>query len=106
LSGAIAAIFLISTTAVLTQNAGASCLSDITGIDINIPKGTISFSQPHPEDIPQAIQNLPRDVVNALNPAGNDLAFLIRQANAQASGSATTMPPDIRQRLTPFFPPQ
>jgi hypothetical protein len=106
LSGAIAAILFISTTSILPQNARGSWLSDITGIDVNIPKGTISFSQPHPEDIPKAIQNLPRDVINALNPAGNNLAFLIRQANAQASGSTIQMPADIRQTLTPFFPPQ
>ena len=45
-------------------------------------------------------------MLNALNPHANELAFLIRQANAQASGSAMSMPSNIRQTLTPFFPPQ
>ncbi len=34
------------------------------------------------------------------------MAFFVRQANAQASGSARPMPADIRNVLTPFFPPE
>jgi tetratricopeptide (TPR) repeat protein len=86
------------------QNAQASDLSNITGIDINIPAGTISFSTPRPDAIPAMIKNLPTDVLEALNPAGQELAFAVREAQAQARNGAQPIPPNIRTLLLPFFP--
>ena len=45
------------------EYAAASDLSKITGIDINIPAGTISFSTPRPDAIPDMLKNLPNDVL-------------------------------------------
>jgi tetratricopeptide (TPR) repeat protein len=86
------------------QSAWASDLSKITGIDINIPAGTISFSTPQPQAIPDMLKNLPTDVLELLNPYGLKLAFMIREARAQALNSAQPMPPNIRALLVPFFP--
>jgi hypothetical protein len=51
--------FALTTTLLLLQaeNADASWLSKITGIDINIPAGTISFDVPRPDAIPDMIKN-------------------------------------------------
>lgn len=85
--------------------ARASWLSDITGIDVNVPEGKISINQPRPQDIPQMIQHLPRDSANFfLNPLGPKLAFLIRQAHAQAEPSSQPIPQNIRSILAPYFP--
>ena len=88
-------------------NLGASWLSDITGIDINIPRGTINFGTPRPERIPQMLQNLPKDVgVFLLNPlAGGGLAFAIRQAKEQARQNCGPMPQEVTSTLSAFFPP-
>jgi tetratricopeptide (TPR) repeat protein len=86
------------------QNAHASDLSKITGIDINIPAGTISFSTPRPDAIPDMLKNIPNDVLDLLNPYGLKLAFLIRQAQAQARNGAQPIPPNIRAQLVTFFP--
>jgi hypothetical protein len=52
------------------------------------------------------LQNLPKDAATFfLNPAGPGLAFLIRQAYAQAAQSAQPMPANIAQALSPYFPP-
>jgi hypothetical protein len=86
---------------------GASGLSDITGIDINIPGGTITFGTPRIDRIPQVVQNLPKDVgVFLLNPlAGGGLAFAIRQAKEEARGHCVPMPPQVTATLSAFFPP-
>jgi tetratricopeptide (TPR) repeat protein len=84
--------------------AYASFLSEITGIDINVPAGTISFHAPHPEVIPEMLRNLPQDIMYFLSPAAQQLAFLIRQAQAQASPGSQPIPPLIRERLKWFFP--
>jgi hypothetical protein len=91
----------------LPGNANASWLSDITGVDVNIPAGTISFGVPQPAAIPQMLQNLPQDVAIFLaNPfAGAGLAFAIRQAKAAAHQACVPMPPQVVSTLTPFFPP-
>jgi len=86
------------------ENAQASWLSKITGIDINIPAGTISFSAPQPQAIPDMLKNLPTDVLQLLNPYGLKLAFLIREARAQALNSAQPMPSNMRSLMAPFFP--
>jgi len=88
----------------MTVSAQASWLSKITGIDINIPAGTISFSTPQPGAIPDMLKNLPTDLLEALNPYGQKLAFLIREAQAQALNGAQPIPPYIRGKLLNFFP--
>ncbi len=86
--------------------AQASWLSDITGIDINIPAGTVEVHTPRPQDIPQMLQNLPKDVGQALlNPLGAVLATTIRQAAAQARWGAQPIPAEIRNVLSPYFSP-
>jgi len=83
----------------------ASGLSDITGINIDIPAGRISVGPPDPSAIPRVVSNLPRDAQNFfLNPAGSGLAVLIRNAEAQAKGSSRPMPQKIRSILAPYFP--
>ena len=66
--------------------ASASWLSDITGVDINLPRGSITFGPPRPDCIPMTLQNLPKDAaVFLLNPvAGNALALAIRQPKESA----------------------
>jgi len=83
-----------------------SWLSDITGIDINIPAGTVSVGVPHPQAIPQMLQHLPQDIGQAfLNPVGAVLATAIRNGAAQANWSARPLPPQVVQLLSPYFPP-
>jgi len=101
----VRAIIVTAVLGIFANHANASWLSDITGVDVNVPAGRLSVHQPHPEHIPQAIQNLPRDAINFLNPVGNQMAFLVREANAQASGSAEPIPSNIRSTLAPFSPP-
>lgn len=84
--------------------ARASWLSEITGVDINIPAGTISFRVPRPDAIPDMLKNLPQDILEALNPQGQQLAFLIREAQAQAKNGAQPIPAAIRSLLQSFFP--
>ena len=99
------AVLLLILGSSIFGRGSASWLSNITGVDFNIPAGTLQISQPHPENIPQALQNFPRDAMNFLSPAGDALAFAIRHANVQASGSAMPIPSNIRAILVPFFPP-
>jgi hypothetical protein len=61
---------------------------DHRDIDINIPAGTISFSTPRPDAIPDMLKNLPNDVLYLMNPYGLELAFMIREAQAQARNGA------------------
>lgn len=88
-------------------NLSASWLSDITGIDINVPSSTITFGTPRIDEIPQMVQNLPKDVgVFLLNPlAGGGLALAIRQAKAQARPHCVPIPPEVTGKLSAFFPP-
>lgn len=95
---------MLAATALLHSSAHASWLSKITGVDVDIPSMTLRLDRPHPEAIPDAIRHLPQDAINFLNPAGVRLAFLLRQAHAQAIGSAQPIPERIRDRLTAFFP--
>lgn len=86
--------------------ARASWLSDATGINIDIPKGQISFGPPQPQAIVPMLQHLPQDAAQFfLNPAGDALAFAIRQAEALARNDCQPVPPAIQQALSPFFPP-
>lgn len=99
----VAAVALIG---LAVTSASASWLSDITGVNIDVPAGRFSLSAPRPQDIPAMIQHLPNDAANFfLNPAGPALAFEIRQAYAQAHGSAQLMPAEMKALLSPYFPP-
>lgn len=90
----------------LATPAHGSWVSDITGVEINVPAGRISFSTPRPDHIPQMLQNLPKDLGQALlNPAGAALATVIRHGAAQAQWSSQPVPSEIRRVLEPFFPP-
>lgn len=88
--------------------AQASWLSEITGIDIDLNRGRVAVKPPNLGAIPQMIQNLPKDVGQAmLNPAAPILATAIRFSRGQALNRGTQpIPPHIRQELAPYFPPQ
>ena len=90
----------------LPSLASASWLSDITGVDVNVPKGSITFGAPRPDRIPLMLQNLPKDAaVFFLNPyAGNALAFAIRQAKESARKVCVPIPASVQQTLSSFFP--
>lgn len=92
--------------------ASASWLSEIAGVDINVPAGTISISNPKPEAIPEMLKNLPADVlefaINCLLTKGVCpgvwMATMVRQAKAQVQGIAQPIPNYIRPLLVNFFP--
>jgi len=85
----------------------ASWLSEITGIDVDLNRGRVEVKAPNLSAIPQMIQNLPKDVGQAmLNPAAPALATAIRFSRGQALNRGTQgIPTEIRQALTPYFPP-
>jgi hypothetical protein len=91
----------------LALQANASWLSDITGVDINVPNNSITFGVPRPDRIPQMLLNLPKDVAIFLaNPyAGSALAYAIRQAKESARKVCAPIPPTVVQTLSQFFPP-
>lgn len=102
----IASLLLAAVFVCEWRPALASWVSDITGINIDIPGQKFEIGTPNPAAIPQMLQNLPRDSANFfLTPGGPPLAFAIRQAEANALRSAKRMPDYIRQQLVPFFPP-
>lgn len=94
-------------TSIMTAESEASWLSEITGIDIDLNRGSISVKPPDLGAIPGMIQNLPKDVGQALlNPAAPALASIIRFSRGQAlNRGVNPMPPHIKQVLTPYFPP-
>lgn len=97
------ALLLIVT---LPRVACASWLSDITGIDINAPAGTVTLGVPRPDRIPMMLQNLPKDLaIFLLNPLlGGGLAYKIREAKASAHKVCVPIPAAVKMTLTPFFP--
>lgn len=92
----------------ITESAQASWLSEITGVDVDLNRGTVSIKPPNLEAIPPMIQNLPKDVGQALlNPAAPALATAIRFSRGQAlNRGVQPMPDQVRQQLAPYFPPQ
>lgn len=88
--------------------AFGSWLSEITGIDIDLNRGSVQVKPPNLGAIPQMIQNLPKDVGQAmLNPAAPALATAIRFSRGQAlNRGAQPIPAAVRQELSPYFPPQ
>ena len=83
----------------------ASWLSNITGIDINVPAGTVTVGRPNPAAIPDMLRHLPNDVRQfVMNPTGSATATAIRHAAAQARHGSRPIPPEIRATLAPYFP--
>ena len=90
-----------------STGASASWLSDFTGINVDIPGRKFSVGAPNPQAIPQMLQHLPQDAANFfLSPGGPPLALFIRSAESQALPSARPIPSDLRQMLSPYFPPE
>lgn len=91
-----------------SAGANASWLSEITGVDIDLNRGTISVKPPNLGAIPPMIQNLPKDVGQAmLNPAAPVVATAIRFSRGQAlNRGVQPIPAAVRQELAPYFPPQ
>jgi Domain of unknown function (DUF4157) len=101
----VSAIILACYLFVQPTQIYASWLSDITGININVPAGRITIGPPRPDRIPQMLQNLPKDAAQFfLNPVGSSLAFAIRQAKEQAKNGCQPVPATIIQTLSRFLP--
>jgi Domain of unknown function (DUF4157) len=100
----IAATLLFS----FNTTSQASWLSEITGIDVDLNRGRVAVKAPNLAAIPQMIQNLPKDVGQALlNPAAPAVATAIRFSRGQAlNRGVQPIPANIRQDLAPYFPPQ
>ena len=94
---------------VLTSvNVHASWLSEITGINVDLNRGSVSVKTPNIGAIQPMIQNLPKDVGQLLlNPTAPALATAIRFSRGQAlNRGVQSIPSAIRQELSPYFPPQ
>jgi hypothetical protein len=104
-SSDFAAIIMGALALDVAPPASASWLSDITGINIDVPAEKFEIGTPNLAAIPQMLQHLPQDAANFfLSPGSSPLAFLIRQTEASAASSAQPIPADIRQLLAPYFP--
>src|SRR5262245_11767249 len=82
--------------------AHASWLSDVTGVDINVPEGTIHVDAPDLsaiERLPDVIQSLPESLPGELS----GLAAAIRNARSRAIQTASPIPWQIRQQLAPYI---
>lgn len=90
------------------QPVHSSWFSEITGVDVDLNRGTVSVKAPNLGAIPEMIENLPKDVAQfCLNPAGSGLATAIRFSRGQALNRGTQqIPSNIRQELLPYLPPQ
>jgi len=91
---------------VIAMDARASWFSEITGVDVDVNKGTVSVKPPNLAAIPQMLQHLPKDVGQALlNPAAPIVAQAIRTSRQQAiNRGVSPIPPGVRQQLAPYFP--
>lgn len=91
----------------VTQTNAQSFLARITGIDVDLNRGTVSVKAPEIKAIPQMIQNLPKDVGQALlNPNAPVLASAIRFSRGQAlNRGVQAIPANVKQQLAPYFPP-
>src|SRR5690242_6180157 len=103
------AIFVVTGLAILCAGSTrASLLSDGTGINIDVSRGTVTVGTPQPlgalQQIPGELQRFPQTVANLANPAGLALAAAIRNSNAQARHSCRPAPADIYQTIGAFFP--
>jgi hypothetical protein len=88
-----------------TPLAEASWLSDITGINIDIPNAHVTFGPPRPDRVVPMLQHLPQDATQFfLNPVGGTLATAIRQAKALARQDCQPVPAEIIKSLAAFLP--
>jgi Tfp pilus assembly protein FimT len=84
----------------------ASWFSEITGIDVDLNRGSVQVKSPNLAAIPQMIQNLPKDIGQAmLNPAAPALATAIRFSRGQAiNRGVQPIPANVKADLAPYFP--
>ncbi|EFF75440.1 DUF4157 domain-containing protein [Achromobacter piechaudii] len=85
----------------------ASWLSEITGVDIDLSRGTMEVKPPNPSAIGGMIQNLPKDAGQfMLAPQGTAIATAIRFSRGQAiNRGVQPIPPNVKSALAPYFPP-
>lgn len=90
----------------ISAPARASWLSEITGVSVDLNRGTVSIKPPNIGAIPEAISNLPKDAAQALlNPAAPALATSIRFSKGQAlNAGVQSIPAHIRAQLSPYIP--
>ena len=90
-----------------THSANASWLSEITGINLDVPNGSFVVKPPNLDAIVPMLQNLPKDVAQvALNPHAPQLATAIRYSRAEAiRRGVQPIPNSLRQQLASYFPP-
>jgi hypothetical protein len=81
----------------------ASWLSDITGVNVDVPNGTVSVSPPRPERLGEALSHLPNDIFVALVPGAMALASEIRRARGAIRPTASPIPDPIRRELLRYF---
>lgn len=83
-----------------------SWLARITGVNVDLNRGSVTINPPDISAIPPMIQNLPKDVGQALlNPAAPILATAIRFSKGQAQNRGTQpLPQNIKQQLSKYFP--
>lgn len=91
---------------VFAQTLSASWISDITGVNIDVPSGKVEFGAPKPSAIGDMLNELPHDIGVTLlgNAIGNAMAFEVRRAEAAQYNSAKRMPEHIKRALAPYFP--
>lgn len=88
------------------DEAFASWASQITGVSVDLSTSTVRISTPDLQAIPLMVQNLPKDLSQAIvNPYAPAVAAAIRNAKAQAlSRDPKSIPANIRAQLDPYFP--
>ncbi|MEG0344601.1 MAG: DUF4157 domain-containing protein [Acinetobacter sp.] len=101
-----ATLIVFTVASITSQLSCASWLSEITGLDIDLNRGSISIKEPRLDKIPEMIENLPKDATQALiNPAAPVAATAIRFSRGQALNRGTNpIPSNIREQLKPYFP--
>ena len=100
------ALVLAVALALLTVPVDASWLSDITGVDVNVSKGSVRVGRPDPRG---AIERLPRVIEGTIRDAGTGftsvpLAEAIRASRHRARRSCRPLPPHVQADLSYFFP--
>ncbi|WP_071591472.1 eCIS core domain-containing protein [Serratia marcescens] len=98
--------YLILPLILIGGTVNASWVSEITGVDIDLNRGTIDIKPPNINAIPPMIQNLPKDVGQALlDPNSPLLATAIRFSRGQALNRGVKLiPENIKQTLASYFP--
>jgi hypothetical protein len=100
-------LLLIISYLLVSVSAQASWLSEITGIGADLTTGEVTIKPPDISAIPKMIENLPKDVSQALlNPAAPYLAGAIRWSKARAlERNPEPIPAAVAEKLRPYFPP-